>query len=746
MFESQLGESQTQTPQPLGKTTYKGYPTMGRFKASSTPKPRHTRDGQDPGDQRWRETSQFHITTTDESDSDTERNSVAEIQMMQDHLAQRTLELEEMKREKQKALEEKQKAEQELEKALKELRTAKISPSKNERAEEEEEERPTPLLKPPTLRSAQQDHVEYTRGFLATKEKSATSTPGTDTMLANQLERDLHLTDLATSIRGPTYYAPASETKMQFLTPAKKVVKDHRETVHNQKEKMTDIITKIKLLETNNNFGQFNKDIHQEEEKYRRIKQTYIEQKQELMRVEQIAERYQPTLESPKYQMPPEDYRRHHSTMSMKNITNNVPKFDPDDEKNNKFNHTWQAILQYGRLEYFNEEEYKHALSSVLMGSALDTYQEMARQGHTLRHMLDTFADLYAPRNTIEEDQREVDNFTRKANEPIRTTMTRFSCLVDKIRCLSNPISWPDIKYKMCKSVLKQVISIKTRQFLDYEETKIKKVGGQFEMKELIELVNDYETSHDEIPTEDTAIVYCEASGEPAKWANDLQFRQKAIKHNKHMHEHTKQLAIIIGQATTQVAASFIKGPQQKNKLKTEAALHKTQKPQRSLSASSYMSNRSDREDTDVEMTDTEKRDRPKRVNKDYRADDRDRGRSGYNQKARDQTSQRNRERSYSNQSRSYSNQGRPREGQRRPYSKERQGTSYSKGSPQRATSRDRPRSNSGVRTVTAKTNIEEKEGKIVFNNQAYYNCTCSSLHMLGQQCPKSGMPVYVKN
>ena len=99
MFESQLGESQTQTPQPLGKIAYKGYPTMGRFKASSTPKPRHTRDRQDPGDQRWRETSQFHITTTDESDSDTERNSVAEIQMMQDHLAQRTMELEEMKRE-----------------------------------------------------------------------------------------------------------------------------------------------------------------------------------------------------------------------------------------------------------------------------------------------------------------------------------------------------------------------------------------------------------------------------------------------------------------------------------------------------------------------------------------------------------------------------------------------------------------------------------------------------------------------
>ena len=75
--------------------------------------------------------------------------------------------------------------------------------------------------------------------------------------------------------------------------------------------------------------------------------------------------------------------------------------------------------------------------------------------------------------------------------------------------------------------------TIKTRQFIDYEEAKIKKVGGQFDMKELIELVNDFETSHNEVPTEDFTIVYCEASGEPAQWANDLQLRQKAIRQNK---------------------------------------------------------------------------------------------------------------------------------------------------------------------------------------------------------------------
>jgi len=177
----------------------------------------------------------------------------------------------------------------------------------------------------------------------------------------------------------------------------------------------------------------------------------------------------------------------------------------------------------------------------------------------------------------------------------------------------------------MCKSVLKQIITIKTRQFIDYEEAKIKKVGGQFDMKELIELVNDFETSHSEVPTEDFTIVYCEASGEPAQWANDLQLRQKAMRQNKNLQEHTKHLANIIGQATTQVAASFIKGSQPKTKMK-DAILHQIKKPQRSASASSYRSTKSGYGDTDTEMTEVESV-QTKSVNNNHRADKQDRGR-----------------------------------------------------------------------------------------------------------------------
>jgi hypothetical protein len=78
---------------------------------------------------------------------------------------------------------------------------------------------------------------------------------------------------------------------------------------------------------------------------------------------------------------------------------------------------------------------------------------------------------------------------------------------------------------------------------------------------------------------EDIAIVYCEASGKPAQWTNNLHKRQKLMMQNKNIHEHTKHLANIIGQATTQVAASFVKGAQPKNKLREEAVLHQVQRP-----------------------------------------------------------------------------------------------------------------------------------------------------------------------
>ncbi len=695
------------------------------------------RRGEEERNENWRDNSQFHITTTDESDSDSDTS-------MERRLEEKR-QLEQAREDAEKANKAREEMESKLSKVMLELEQTKKSLDKEQRADEDQQN-----LKP--KEQQKENHLEYARKFF--QDNSASSTPGTMTLLARELERDLHLTDLNIGTKTTTYYTPPGETKLKFLTPAKQVVQNHKEAIETQKEKLQDIIRSIKLLETINNSGQFNKDIEMEQEKYQRLKQMYIEQREELLRVEQIAERYQPTLESPEFKIPPIDYRRQFGTLSMKNIINNVPKFDPDVESN-KFAYTWHAILQFGRLEYFTEEEYKQVLSTVLLGSALDTYREMERQGHTLRQMLDTFADLYAPRNTIEEDQKEVDNFVRKAKEPIRTAMTRFSCMVDKIRCLSNPTSWMDIKYKMTKSVLKQVITIKTRQFIDYEEQKIKKVGGQFDMKELIELVHDYETSHNEVPTEDIAIVYCEASGEPAQWANDLQMRQKLMRQNRNIQEHTKHLANIIGQATTKVAASFVKGAQPKNKMRAEAALHQVQRP-RSASASSQRSTRSDGYDTDVEMK--EAQGYQKSASKNYRADNQSRGRqmnpsnngqnregqrpySGdrYRPSSTDSGRYRPNSGDRSNVKASESNQYKPKMGEngnRRSYSNERQQNSASKD--QRPDSRQR--------TLEARVSIGKDDGSIVFNNHAYYNCTCSSLHMIGHTCPKSGIPVHIKN
>jgi hypothetical protein len=370
----------------------------------------------------------------------------------------------------------------------------------------------------------------------------------------------------------------------------------------------------------------------------------------------------------------------------------------------------------------------------------------MLKQEMSLRAILDIFADLYAPQNTIENDEEEVDNFVRQPKETIKRAMQRLSCLVDKLRCLSSPAAWPETKYRICKSVLKQIITTKTRQFIEFEESKIKKVGGSFSIQDLVEQVHEFEVHHGEVPKESTATVYQAASGSPADWANDLPARQKAIRQGKNIHEHTKHLANIIGQATTQVAASFVKGQQPtRSKSKSESVLHKVKKPQRSASASSHQSDTQfglEQDDSEMTELDTTVEQKAPKVNNNYRADKTERGRS---ENRRSYTPSKDQGRSYSkeNQGRSYSN-GRSQQGQG-------QQRSYSKGGSQRSYSKDkngdRPKSATRNPTEARTTITEGEDGRIVVNNQFYYTCTCASLHMFGQICPtKSGMPVHVKN
>jgi len=283
----------------------------------------------------WRETSEFQITITYESDlesSNEEENSPVNKTPPQ--------QLEELKLQAQTALKEKKELEKKLAQVMSQLEETKNNTDRTDRKKPLEPEIIVANARPPERSGPpeQTQHLEYTRSFL-NRDRVTTTLPGTMTLQANELERDLHLTDYILESNTETYYAPPQETKLQFFTPAKRVVKDHKEAIDNEKEKLADIITKIKLLEMNNVTGQFDKDIKLEEEKYRRFKQLYIGQKQELMRAEKIEERYQPTLEMPEFREPSEGYRRQCGTLSMKNIINNVPKFDPDNE-HGKFSYT----------------------------------------------------------------------------------------------------------------------------------------------------------------------------------------------------------------------------------------------------------------------------------------------------------------------------------------------------------------------------------------------------------------------
>ncbi len=172
----------------------------------------------------WRDNSQFHITTTDESDSDSDTS-------MERRLEEKR-QLEQAREDAEKANKAREEMESKLSKVMLELEQTKKSLDKEQRADEDQQKEPKEQQK--------ENHLEYARKFF--QDNSASSTPGTMTLLARELERDLHLTDLNIGTKTTTYYTPPGETKLKFLTPAKQVVQNHKEAIETQKEKSSTAI------------------------------------------------------------------------------------------------------------------------------------------------------------------------------------------------------------------------------------------------------------------------------------------------------------------------------------------------------------------------------------------------------------------------------------------------------------------------------------------------------------------------
>jgi hypothetical protein len=180
-----------------------------------------------------------------------------------------------------------------------------------------------------------------------------------------------------------------------------------------------------------------------------------------------------------------------------------IKYFNPDARPEQDFTDTWRFICLHTRKEKLTEEEYIHILNYCLVGEAHRLYTDLVDKNKSLKDILAAFTKLYTKRRTVNNDMHDINNFVRRAREPIFKAMQRAEILAERLESLYSEAAWPEIKQRILKSLLFQIIPSSTRKFVEKEEQRLNRIGIDMDFDALINLVEDREMSYSEIPTTD---------------------------------------------------------------------------------------------------------------------------------------------------------------------------------------------------------------------------------------------------
>ena len=253
-------------------------------------------------------------------------------------------------------------------------------------------------------------------------------------------------------------------------------------------------------------------------------KQTMIEQKKqtekmkkEIKKSKQVATYYSHTLVKPTiYEFVDFNIKGTQEALQAKNIKAVIDSFDPDKNPEQDFGAVWRKILLHTNNLRLDEKAYKDILTVVVQGTAAHVLFEMVMEDKPLNHILQTFSDLYAKSKTIVDHVTDLNNFKRKPSEPIATAMRRARVMAERVRHLWPQAVWENGKrLEILTSILKQIISTKTKQHLEYEEMKYLKNGTILEYKAVLDIVETFETINNQIPTGEGLLTINVCTGVP---------------------------------------------------------------------------------------------------------------------------------------------------------------------------------------------------------------------------------------
>jgi len=258
------------------------------------------------------------------------------------------------------------------------------------------------------------------------------------------------------------------------------------------------------------------------------------EEKLRLLKADNLASKFTAALEMPTIVQPPEGFRRESNLLDKKNMVRMITPYDDTSLNSTRtFKLVWTEILNFGRGEYLNEDEYKTILSMILRGNIAEDFRLMDKEGKSLKEMVDELCVLYDTTQTLDDFQKEVDDFKREKNENLKKSMARANKLIRRLEPLSTEAAWPETYHNMRKSILRQVVSTTTRTHIDMEESRLIKAGATYDVDSLIKMAHEYESYNNAIPTKDIQTMYQVASMAPRRSPTDISKTEDQLKHLK---------------------------------------------------------------------------------------------------------------------------------------------------------------------------------------------------------------------
>ena len=316
----------------------------------------------------------------------------------------------------------------------------------------------------------------------------------------------------------PTPSPPASPKPLVFSPPKLNLLNsDPKLSIFNSPKNKSD--TEVKALQSQiaelvKQFGNIQIKIDQTEQKVESAKLTDVEKKA-LTRLAKKAAPEASTLiyalAKPTNIIPSMEPRNPQFLAILKGhaAIATLGTFDPERNPQIDFRDIWDRILNYTKNYKIYEHEYVDLLMTVMKGSAATILNGMIREYKgNLTQIIEAIQDIYIPQHTIYDDVEELNRFKRLPNENIKSMMRRASMIIERLKPTCAEAAWPDRKYHLLLSLLKQLIDKKTFKHLHSKELEAAQMGTQMEIQEVITTVALYEASHESIPKQETSLVY----------------------------------------------------------------------------------------------------------------------------------------------------------------------------------------------------------------------------------------------